>query len=150
MRAPITKQLAAIASVALIAIVLSPLARSPTDDGFPLSTYPMFASPRKTLQTIDYAYGETATGERRTLAPAVLGTGEVLQAVTMIARAVHQGKPATDALCARIAERVALDSRFADVAVVHVVTGTHDAVDYLVRGVQGHELERARCAVVRP
>jgi hypothetical protein len=32
---------------------------------------------------------------------------------------------------------------------VKIVTGTHDAVDFLVRGVRGKEVERTHCAVPR-
>jgi hypothetical protein len=141
---------AAAVSIALIAIVVSPVVRRPQDDDFPLSTYPMFATPRPTKMSLDYAIGETTAGERRTLSPSLLGTGEVLQAFMMLARAVHQGAAGTQPLCARIAAAVASDPDYADVATVRIVTGTHDAVDYLVRGQRGREIERTRCAVVRP
>jgi putative ABC transport system permease protein len=40
---------AAVVSIVLLGATLSPLVRDPGDDGFPLSTYPMFATPRPTL-----------------------------------------------------------------------------------------------------
>jgi hypothetical protein len=140
---------AAVVSFVLLGAVLSPLARDPSDDGFPLSTYPMFAYARPTTQTIDYAIGETRSGQRRTLDLAVIGTGEVLQARVMLERAVAAGAEDRARLCAAIAARVAIDSELADVATVRLVTGTHDAVEYLVHDRIGPEGERARCAVTR-
>jgi hypothetical protein len=125
----------------LLALVVSPLLRDPRDDAFPLSTYPMFAEPRSAVLTIDYALGETASGERRTLSPQLVGTGEVLQAFVRIERAVHAGRAA--ALCTEIASRL----HGSDIAVVRIVTGHHDAVDYLVHHHVGPELDRARCRV---
>jgi hypothetical protein len=140
---------AAVVSLALIGATLEPLARAPVADGFPLSTYPMFAWRRPTTQTLHYALGETAAGARRTLTPRLVGSGEVLQAKAVIDRAVHGGPAALARVCADIARRVAADASYADVGAIRIVTGTHDAVDYLVRGIVGREHERARCEVAR-
>lgn len=140
---------AAAVSLALIAATLSPLARDPRDDGFPLSTYPMFASRRQTRQTYRYALGETARGERRTLRPSLVGTSEVLQAMRVIDRAVTAGRREASALCDAIAARVAADGALADIVAIRFVIGTHDAVDYLARGRVGRETELLRCTVKR-
>ena len=134
----------------LLALIASPVVRSPDDDGFPLSTYPMFASPRATRQRLDYAYGETCSGERRALPPRLVGTGEILQAAALYERAVAGGQPTLEPLCARLAAAVAADPDYADIAIVHIVTGTHDAVEYLVRAERGPEVERVRCQVMPP
>lgn len=140
--------LAAAASIAMIGVVLSPVLRDPYDDGFPLSTYPMFASKRPRVLTFHYALGETATaGERVTLTPALVGTGEVLQAMRVIDRAVSRGRLEMTKLCDDIARRVAADGELARVTSIRIVTGTHDAIDYLSQGKIGRELERQRCAV---
>lgn len=122
--------------------VLSPLLREPTDDGFPLSTYPMFAIRRPTTLTITYA----VTEPRHSIPPAIVGSAEPLQAMAILEHAVRT-KETARALCERIAEKVA--GEYADATAVRIVTGTHDAVDYLVRGVQGPEQERVRCEVKR-
>jgi hypothetical protein len=140
---------AGLASIALIAATLSPLVRAPTDDGFPLSTYPMFATRRLTTLTMHYALGEATPGERIILAPELVGTGEVLQAMRVIDRAVMGGKPAMSKLCAVIASRIAGEREYAAVTTVRIVTGTHDAVEYLSRGRVGREVERVRCQVLR-
>ena len=135
------------ASLALIAATLSPVVRRPNDDGFPLSTYPMFASKRPTTLTFHYALGEGRAGERITLKPRLVGTGEVLQAMRVIDRAVGRGRVEIAKLCDDVARRVAADSDFASVVTVRIITGTHDALDYLSRDIIGRELERTRCPV---
>lgn len=138
---------AAVVSLVLLGATAAPVLRAPRDDGFPLSTYPMFATPRPTQLTLDYARGVTAAGAHRTLRPSLVGSGEILQAVAVIARARAAGQ--LPALCAAIAARVAADDRFADVVAVQIVSGTHDAVAFLVHDVRGREIERARCEVRR-
>ena len=138
-----------VATFVLLAAVAWPLVRDPLDDGFPLSTYPMFAVPRATELTMDYALGETTTGTRRTLSPALAGTGEALQAYALFESAVHGPRERLQQLCTQIAARVAVDEDYRDVSIVRIVTGHHDAVDYLVRGHIGPELERIHCLVTR-
>jgi hypothetical protein len=141
---------AAAASIVMIGVTLSPVLREPYDDGFPLSTYPMFASKRPRVLTFHYALGETATpGERITLTPGLVGTGEVLQAMRVIDRAVSRGRLEMTKLCDDIARRVAADGDFTRVRSIRIVTGTHDAIDYLSKDAIGRELERLRCAVKR-
>lgn len=138
---------AALVSTALVAATLEPLIREPFDDGFPLSTYPMFATRRPTVQTFHYALGVTRDGKRRTLSPRMIGSGEILQALQVIASAVGRGE--TKPLCEAIAARVAGEDEFADVVAIRIVTGTHDAVEYLSHDIVGREYERMRCEVKR-
>jgi hypothetical protein len=138
----------AIVSVVLVGAVLAPLLRDPiAGDSFPLSTFPMFAVPRPARIAVSYPIGETADGQRRTLGPALVGTGEVLQALAIVDDAVHGGNARR--LCEAIAARVAADPDRADVAAVRIVTGLHDAVALVTRGTLGFEAERVRCAVSR-
>jgi hypothetical protein len=142
-----TKSFAVVVSIALVGATLEPLIREPWDDGFPLTTYAMFAFPHATTLTMDYAIATTWTGERRPLPPAVIGSGEVLQALAVIthAREAHR----LPELCQDIAARIAGVERYADVTEIRIVTGTHDAVDYLVRHVTGSEMIRTTCKVRR-
>jgi hypothetical protein len=140
---------AGVVSVALLAATLEPLVRDPYDDGFPLSTYPMFATKRDTQQTFHYALGVTRDGKRRTLSPALIGSGEVLQALRVLEGAVGRGRDATRTLCETIAARVATDEDFTDVVAIRIVTGTHDAVDYLSHAKIGVESELVHCEVRR-
>jgi hypothetical protein len=144
-----TRRTAALVSIALLGAALEPVVRAPDDDGFPLSTYPMFATPRRAALTMSYARGETRDGELRALSPDHVGTGEVMQAFTVIQRAVDGGPSARAALCAAIAARVAGDAGYRDVVAIRIITGTHDAVDYLARRAAGREVTRARCELGR-
>ncbi|HEU0030022.1 MAG TPA: hypothetical protein VFQ53_05275 [Kofleriaceae bacterium] len=144
-----TRGLAATISIVLVALAVSPVARAPRDDGFPLSTYPMFAGNRSSELVLSYAFGETATGERRAIAPRLLGTGEVMQARALL-DAAAVGTPAQRlVLCDAIASRVAGDGALADVIRIRIVTGTHDAIALLADGRRGREVDRVRCEVHR-
>jgi hypothetical protein len=140
---------AVIVSVVLVGATLAPIVRGATHDSFPLSTYPMFAVRRPSTLTLDYAVGVTERGERRPIAPALVGTGEVLQAGAIINDAVNAGPKALAPLCVRIASAVARDRDLDDVTTIRIVTGTHDAVAYLIHDTLGREYERWRCRVVR-
>ena len=102
----------AIISVVALGAVLPPLARTPSDDGFPLSTYPMFATPRQLQARLSYAVIIGADGRRDLVPPRYVSGGEVLQAAAMINRTV--GGPARDqqALCTLIARKVAASGRW--------------------------------------
>lgn len=138
---------AAVVSIAMIVAVASPVLRKPWEDGFPLSPYAMFAFRRPTKLTMDYPLGITASGGRRYLAPWIVGSGEVLQALHIISRAKAQRT--LPALCSAIASRVATLDNYRDVVSIRMVTGTHEAVDFLVRDQLGKEQEQARCMVPR-
>ena len=139
--------LAALFSIAFLAVVAWPLLGSPRDDSFPLSTYPMFATFRPTKLTLGYPIGVTKNGERRYLKPAMLGSGEILQAMNVFAKARNRGE--LPSLCKTVAERVAKRTRFNDVVEIRMMQGTHDAVEFLVRDKMGTERELAKCPVLR-
>jgi hypothetical protein len=138
-----------VVSVVLLGATLQPLVRQPTDDGFPLSTYPMFAFTRPTKLTMSYAIGETADRTRHYLAPGIIGSTEVLQARAILQHAVARGGAELASLCARIAARVGEHAEHADITTIRILTGTHDAVEFLVRDTLGREVERTRCPVPR-
>jgi hypothetical protein len=147
-----SRLVAAIVSIAFVAIVLEPVVRAPADDGFPLSTFPMFARPRPARVAVSYARGFTADGRSRELRPAHLGTGEVMQAFVMLQRAVDAGPAARQALCVAIAARVAADARYRDVTAIRILGGWHDAVEFVAAGMRGEatgEVTHARCDVAR-
>jgi hypothetical protein len=148
-----SRRAATIVSLGLIAATLEPLARAPADDGFPLSTFPMFAAPRSTALALSYAEGATRDGGTRALRPDHLGTGEVMQAFATLQRAADAGAGELGALCAAIAARVAGDAAYGDVAEIRIVTGTHDAVAYVLHGAARSAIApvatRARCEIRR-
>ncbi|HEY0254668.1 MAG TPA: hypothetical protein VGC41_24245, partial [Kofleriaceae bacterium] len=125
-------------AAALVGAVASPVLRDPFDDGFPLSTYPMFAQRRGTRIDLDYAVGVKPDGSTVLLPSEVVGTGEVLQAAAIYEDAVHRGPAALGPLCKAIAAQVTWPS-------VRIVTGHHDAIALLVHGVRTREAIRWSC-----
>lgn len=137
---------AALVSIVLLGATLSPLRRDPNLDSFPLSTYPMFAHDKGRELRLAYVLGLTATGARRYLTPRLVGSGEVLQAMRIIDRALRDPRELAP-LCARIAARVRDHDEYRDVVTISIVVGVHDVIDFLVADRIGPEQERARCAV---
>ncbi|CAN5874783.1 hypothetical protein BH11MYX2_BH11MYX2_35960 [soil metagenome] len=138
---------AAVISIVVLLIVAEPVLRKPYEDGFPLSTYPMFATKRPTRLTMEYPLGITATNERVYLKPRIIGSGEVLQALQIVSRARSSGR--LPALCETIANRIAPLEQYNGVVTVKIVTGTVDAVEFLVRHELPKETERVHCTVNR-
>lgn len=137
-------------SVSLVAAVLSAVLRDPLDDGFPISTYPMFAVPRSTRIDLVYALGVARDDSLRPLPPEVVGTGEVLQAAVIFDDAMHGGSTQLGPLCTSIAASMANDPAFADLGSVRIVAGSHDAIALLAHGTRGIEHVRWSCPVARP
>ncbi len=138
----------AIVSVVAIVATAWPVVLDPVrGDDFPLSTYPMFAMKRRTRQSFEYAVALTAHDERRRLRPHHVANREVMQARMAFQHAVKART--LPALCTRIAARVAADPALLDVTTIRIVRGTHDALDFLVRGVRGAERTLHTCAVPR-
>jgi hypothetical protein len=140
---------AIVSVVALVAttwpVVLDP--KKPGNDGFPLSTYPMFASKRKLTQTFTYAVAWTADHERRRIRPRHVANMEVMQANMAFANAKREKR--LPALCASIAARVGADAALTDVARIEIVTGTHHALEFLLEDKRGAERVLETCEVPR-
>jgi hypothetical protein len=146
-----SRAFSAIVSIGLCGAVLEPLVRAPDDDGFPLSTFPMFAAPRPSALTVARAEAATRDGRRRPLPPAQLGTDEVMQAFSTLQRAAEAGPEACATLCAAIATRVAADAALAEVVEIRLVIGTYDALAVAAHGAPqanaADEAVLARCDV---
>lgn len=126
-------------------VTLSPVLRDPLDDGFPLSTYPMFGTVRPVRHRMAYPLGVTRTGARRVLSPRLVGSGEIMQAYRIVEQAVT-AKGEVGRLCRAIAERVRA-SGDDELVAIRIVVATHDAIAVLVDGQLGPERDLARCPV---
>jgi hypothetical protein len=120
---------------------LSSLGGLGDSDGFPLSTYPMFASDRGRVvdvATVVAVDGRDGTVHR--LDPnAIARTDQVIQAMVTVERAIAAGAAASAALCADVAGRV--DQR--DVDEVQVVVERYDTIAWA----DGEREPRARRVV---
>ncbi|HKU40142.1 MAG TPA: hypothetical protein VJR89_18410 [Polyangiales bacterium] len=137
-------------SLAAIALVGWPLTQSLDRDGFPLSTYPMFARPRGRIGEVASALAVSAAGESAPVPPSYVANAEAMQAVSTLRRAVAAGPRTSLALCQTIAERVSRssDAELRAAVRVEIVSGRVDAIDYLAERATPHSRRlHARCDV---
>jgi hypothetical protein len=126
----------------------SPVLSAPTSDGFPLSTYPMFATPRDE-PTLLTAEGTTLTGAKVSLPPHVVASGAVMQAMATLYQAEAQGDEALRKLCSSIAERAQRASDVPPLRRVQIVSARFDPIAYFQIGPEPKErrvLTRCRAA----
>jgi hypothetical protein len=108
----------------VVLLAAAPVARSPGNDSFPLSTYPMFSLARPQETTVSSAAGYDTSGMRITLSPTVVGgTREVIQAAGTVAQAIGSGS--SEELC-----REVLATAGTEVVAVEIVTETYDVIAY--------------------
>lgn len=129
--------------VAVALVMVWPALRRPPVDGFPLSTYPMFASDRGATSTISTAVGITEDGAVVRLSPEVLaGSDQPMQAISTASAAIRDGW--SDRWCEQVAARVG----DADVVTIEVRRETHDIVEFFTDDATALDLEViVSCAV---
>ena len=113
--------------------ILSPLWRSPPRDSFPLSSYPMFATPREQAG-LDLAQTVSQGGVLHPVPPRLLGGDEVLQAAATVAQAVRSGEAGAARLCRELAAAMAHDPDGRDVVRVEIAHQRWDPVATLAEG----------------
>lgn len=120
-------------------VVLSPMLREPTDDTYPLSTYPMFAFDRGAEHDIATAVEIDDDGVAARLSPKLIaGTDEVILASVTVKRSIARGE--ADLLCAEIAERLGPGRT------VEVRVETLDVVAFITADVESTAVDvKARC-----
>ena len=100
-------------------VVLSPMLREPTNDTYPLSTYPMFAFDRGAEHTIGTAVEIGADGAAVRLSPKLIaGTDEVILASVTVKRSIASGE--ADQLCEEIAERLGPGRTVEVLSLIHI------------------------------
>lgn len=133
---------AVLVGIAATAAVLVPgvrmLAEGPdTPDGFPLSTYPMFARDRGRIVEVPTVVAVRDGTVERLTPSTIAGTDQVIEASVVVADAVRAGPAATAALCEEVLGRVEGAEE------VRVVVERHDAL----RWAAGDEEPAARRVV---
>jgi hypothetical protein len=107
----------------------------------------MFAAKRNNPR-LYIAEAVSADGSRARLAPALLGTDEVMQAAVLVRRAVQASEQRAQQLCEDIAQRVARDRRLASVRFIELTSAEYEPVAYFVRRAEPqNRLLHGRCAV---
>ena len=139
-------------SALMLGAVLSPALRDPDDDGFPLSTYPMFSHNRGRTSSVISALAVDAHGAEQPVPPSLVGTSETMQAMRILAKGVNGGPRSARKLCRLLAERVAKerDARFAGAVSIVLARQTFDSIAYLAGArTPRSRVEHARCDVPR-
>jgi hypothetical protein len=107
------------------------------EDGYPLSTYPMFARP---LSRGNVYFVERVDGKRsRRLTPEQVSGHEVMQSFKTLRRAANAGPEAVQTLCVAIAERLAKAEPRRKRVVLEVVVARFDPVAYFTSGAPPEE-----------
>jgi hypothetical protein len=138
--------------VGVILAMLSPVLRCPPVDGFPLSTYPMFASPREPTVTIYTVLGITAAGEAEVLSPRLIGGDPWASLASRVTIAASRSKSKRRVLCETVAARVAADpDRAPRYVELEFMKEVYDAPTYFVHGQTEPETRKllASCPVLR-
>jgi hypothetical protein len=112
--------------VGLTAAILYPIV--PDKDGFPLSNYPMFSTPKGTTAKIYHVVGFTADGRGFPLSPEMVGTDEIMQAYQTVKLAIRGGRAGS--LCKEAAARVADSRDFDEVTRLQVRIDVFESVRY--------------------
>lgn len=121
---------AAAVAAAVAGVVLWPAIAHPDRDGFPLSTYPMFSTPRDDVAELSSVVGIDTSGAQRWLDPRLInGTREVVEAAAVVDAEIGAGE--APRLCAAVAERVRQrGGDVADLDHLEVVSFSFDAVGW--------------------
>ncbi len=147
-----TRPSALIVSLALIVLVLSPIAENFKDspeDGFPLSYYPMFATKREDDLAVTHIVGIAADGSRRVIPYYYAAPGGFNSARKRINRIRRDG--ASDLLCEHVARTLAEEPHdLTEVRKVLIVTGTNENERFFQgAATPSHEKVHAACPVSR-
>ncbi|HET6336333.1 MAG TPA: hypothetical protein VFG30_24090 [Polyangiales bacterium] len=137
-------------SVAALLIVGWPATRNLDLDGFPLSTYPMFAYPKGRVASVTSALAVSANGASAPVPPKYVANAETMQAFRTLQAAAAKGRRESGELCRAIASRLksASDPKLRDAQHVEIVTGRVDAIDFLAgRATPSSRRLHARCDV---
>jgi hypothetical protein len=138
-------------SLLLIGALAYPGFLPPDQDGFPLSTYPMFSQHKPRVNEVVSAVG-VGPGFEAPLPPSYVANAEAMQAMVTLKKTLRAGRRASQALCERAAARLAAagDPEFAAAERVELVTSRVDSIDYLAgRARPEGRRVHARCPVVR-
>lgn len=139
-------------SALTLAIVGWPATQKLEVDGFPLSTYPMFAYPKPRVAEVTSALAVSESGESAPVPPRYIANSETMQAIRTLRASVASGPRESLALCRAIAGRIRTASaqELRDARRVEIVSGRVDTIDYLAgRATPSSRRLHARCDVER-
>ena len=132
-RAQMSRGLAFGWGLGVAVVAASPLLRSPLNDGYPLSTFPMFAEPLE--KPSFYSAEGVRPDSSRVMIPAeLIAHGAAMQSVQALQDAHARGAQTLRQMCERIAKQVPRHASLQNVQRVELVTAQYDPVAYFVSG----------------
>jgi hypothetical protein len=136
--------------LALVLLSAWPALLDPSDDSYPLSTYPMFSRSRG-QPTLFRMVGIERDGTEHAVPPSLIANSETLQAAATLAGAVHAGRGASRSLCRKVASRMATENALGSVRTLEIRSVRFDPIDYFVTSNEPLEAKRVqRCRVRSP
>lgn len=118
---------------ALLGATAAPALSDPSDDGFPLSTYPMFAEDRGRVAPVVRAVAIGTDGSERRVPAVLLANSEPMQALQTLRKTIAAGPGEAVRLCRAVASRIRAsgDSELASQSRLELQTVRVDSVAYL-------------------
>jgi hypothetical protein len=121
-------------SLVLTVFVLWPALRDPSEDSFPLSTYPMFSRAKSDPSLVlTQALAVLPDGTRKPLPPKLsTGNEEVIQSMRIIVDNTHGGGARAEQFCRDIASRVGAATRspWSEAVAIELARSRFDTVAY--------------------
>ncbi len=119
------------------ALLLTPAFRDPSEDSFPLSTFPMFSAAKRDPDlVITQVLAVAPDGTRRPLPPELAtGNVEVIQALQMVRNEVYGGRERLTKFCSGVATRLRnAPEPWRSTRTVEIARSHFDTVDYFETG----------------
>jgi hypothetical protein len=125
-------------SLVVALLVAMPAFSEPSEDSFPLSTFPMFSRAKRDPELVlTQVLAVMPDGTRQPLPPKLAtGNAEVIQALRMIRDEVYGGRARATAFCEDIAARVrsADDEHWRQAKTIEIARSHFDTVAYFETG----------------
>jgi len=131
-------------SAGVLGAILWPLQRPVLEDGFPLSTYPMFVQDRSTVK-LYRAVGLDDQAAEHILPPRLIvgDDQEPMLAAITVEREMRRGQARRAELCAQIARAAREDPDFSELLAIELRIELHDPIAYF-EGAPGEGLLEGR------
>ncbi|MGD8606815.1 MAG: hypothetical protein PVH21_05940 [Myxococcales bacterium] len=141
-------------SLVLTCLVLWPAFLDPSEDSFPLSTYPMFSRAKTDPSLVlTQALAVMPDGARKPLPPKLsTGNEEVIQSMKIIVDNTYGGGERAEQFCRDIASRVAAtaSSPWSEAAAIELARSHFDTVAYFEESPRPrHRRTLYRCPIAR-
>ena len=140
-------------SLVATALLVTPAFRNPSEDSFPLSTFPMFSRPKPDPGlVVTQVLAVFPDGVRKPLPPEIAtGNQEVIQTLRMIRDEVYGGRERAAAFCEDVAGRVRdATAPWSTATTIEIARSHFDSVAYFETGPEPVTRKTLKRCAVRP